>query len=480
MATENTISSMQSPTGSVEGPTAAASADEGTPALVWLYARHHRDLPGAIPLTRESTTLGRDPDNHAPIPESAVSRRHAVVERRGADGCWLSDQGSTNGTHVNGRRIECVRLAEHDVVRIGDSLFRFAERGGFGYAAYRLDGLVIPTLRPVHHTLRSGLLGGHRIDRVLDLVSKVASTPLSCVIEGETGTGKELLARTIHEASGRPGPFQAVNSAALPATLIESELFGVRRGAFTGASHDKPGLVRAAHRGTLFLDEIGDMPLDAQAKLLRVLQEREVVPVGGTQGEKVDIRVVCATHRDLDVEVRDGRFRGDLLARLRDCSVRLPPLRERLEDIHGLLMHFLRGSGRPDASFTVAFFSALAHHRWPYNVRELESAIKFAVALSSGATLDVAHLPESLRRIDRIAAAPGSVAAPQFDGASESATPSPRRPTRTPTADELRGLLVHHRGNVAAVGRVFGKQRMQVHRWMKRYGLDVDDYRSED
>jgi len=325
--------------------------------------------------------------------------------------------------------------------------------------------------------------------RVLQVAEAVAGSRAAVLIAGESGTGKELLARTIHDASERKGPFQAINCAALPANLIESELFGYRKGAFTGANQDKPGLVRAAHLGTLFIDEIGDMPLEAQAKLLRLLQEREVLPIGATTAERVDVRVVAATHRDLEAEVAAGRFRGDLLARLREFSVRLPPLRERREDLYPLTLFFLRRAGRGDVAVTLPFMLALAHYGWPYNVRELESAIKLAVALSDGRELDLKHLPESVQEGLRTHGRQGPTTSPGVGGpmlAPPLVAPEPLRapvplakpkPAGPPTEPQLREILARHKGNIAAVGRELGKERMQVHRWLKRYSIDISQYR---
>jgi transcriptional regulator with PAS, ATPase and Fis domain len=301
----------------------------------------------------------------------------------------------------------------------------------------------------------------------------VAQAGLSVVIHGESGTGKELVAREVHRQSQRKGPFQAINCAALPANLIESELFGYKKGAFTGAVSDKTGLIQAAHEGTLFLDEIGDMPPEAQAKLLRVLQEKEVLPLGSTTAQPVDVRVVCATHRDLDEFVTEGRFRGDLLARLREVRIELPPLRQRLEDVYPLVRHFLARAGRADARVTFSYLLGLAHYEWPYNVRELESAVKLSVALSDGPELDLPHLPDTIQKaldghgrpqeIERTSPEKGSAARPAHPG--------------TPSESELRDLLSKHEGNIAAVGRELGKERMQVHRWLKRYSIDVNEYR---
>ena len=474
-------------TASLEGIPRFDTTLDATAGLVLIYSRLHKQLAAAVPFLGDSTTIGREPDNTLSVPEAAVSRYHAKVERV-PGGHTLRDNGSTNGTMVNGVRITEQLLRDHDVVRVGDSLYRYAQRAVLAYGAYRIDGTVIETSRPVHHHIKSALTGGCQIDVLLDRVDKIAKAQLACVIAGESGTGKELLAKTIHEASERKGPFQAINCAALPANLIESELFGYRKGAFTGANQDKQGLVRAAHLGTLFLDEIGDMPLEAQAKLLRVLQEREVLPIGATTPERVDVRVVAATHRDLEVEVATGRFRGDLHARLREFAVRLPPLRERREDLYPLTLLFLRRAARADAAVTLPFMLALAHYAWPYNVRELESAIKLAVALSDGREIDLKHLPEGLQEglrthgrtgpgtgpmLAPVLPEPGSIArGPVAEPAAQKA-----RSGAPPTEAQLREVLGRHKGNIAAVGRELGKERMQVHRWLRRYSIDIAQYR---
>jgi transcriptional regulator with PAS, ATPase and Fis domain len=472
-------------TASLEGIPRFDTTLDATSGLVLLYSRLHKQLASAVPFLGEKTTIGREPDNGLSIPEAAVSRYHARIEKR--DGAIvLIDNGSTNGTLVNGAKITEQRLADGDVLRIGDTLYRFAARGVLAYGAYRIDGTVIESSRPVHHKIQSELVGGCQIDILLDQVNKIAKAPLACVLFGESGTGKELLARTIHAGSERRGPFQAINCAALPANLIESELFGYRKGAFTGASQDKQGLVRGAHLGTLFLDEIGDMPLEAQAKLLRVLQEREVLPIGATTAEKVDVRVVAATHRDLEAEVLAGRFRGDLMARLREFAVRLPPLRERREDLFPLTLHFLRRAGRPDAAVSLPFMLALTHYAWPYNVRELESALKLAVALSTGRDLDLKHLPEAVQEAVRghgrasavvPSASSGSFPMPEPAAAPRAESTARPKPGGPPTEAQLREVLARHHGNIAAVGRELGKERMQVHRWLKRYAIDIGEYR---
>jgi two-component system nitrogen regulation response regulator GlnG len=223
---------------------------------------------------------------------------------------------------------------------------------------------------------------------VLKTIGRVAARDVAVLITGESGTGKELVARAIHQASPRAaGAFIAVNAAAIPRDLLESELFGHEKGAFTGAVETRPGRFREASGGTLFLDEIGDMPLELQAKLLRVLQSGEVTSVGGKRAEKVDVRIVAATHRDLDALVREGRFREDLLYRLRVVPVAIPALRERPEDIPVLAEHFAARYadelGTQARLLSEPALDLLGSYEWPGNVRELENAIKRALVLAS-------------------------------------------------------------------------------------------------
>jgi two-component system response regulator HydG len=218
------------------------------------------------------------------------------------------------------------------------------------------------------------------------------------MILGESGTGKEIIARALH-ANGprREGPFVAVNVAALPAELLESELFGHAKGAFTGATSDRHGLFEAASGGTLFLDEIADMPLVLQAKLLRAVQDGEVRRVGETSAFAVDVRIVCATHRDLDAHVDRGLFREDLYYRLRVLALTVPPLRERREDILPLAHHLLGRERRPGTGFSAAAQELLLAHDWPGNVRELGNVVKHGAALARGGEVTPEHLPDPLR-----------------------------------------------------------------------------------
>ena len=391
--------------------------------------------------------------------------------------------------HAGQRRVRgggCPRAL--DEIRIGDAIFKFVESEVEGYARYRIDGALVGEKAEKLSDARpaSGqVVGGYQSQRLAAEVSDIAKSELSVLILGETGTGKEVLARQLHKQSGRSGPFQAINCAAIPVALIEGELFGHRRGAFSGADRDRPGLIRAASGGTLFLDEIGDMPLEAQAKLLRVLQSKEVLPVGASQPERVDVRVVSATHRDVRKLQETGAFRGDLFARLNEYSVRLPPLRDRKEDIYALCLALAAAHGRLEVDVTFAFMSAVLHYDFPFNIRELEAIIKRWVTIARGPVLNVEHLPDEIKEhlktyMVRRPAAPQPMAPPpaaQQPVTPRASDPPPEPAERIPSEQALRELLVRHSGNVAAVARHLNKDRTQIHRWVRRYGINLDEYR---
>jgi transcriptional regulator with GAF, ATPase, and Fis domain len=254
---------------------------------------------------------------------------------------------------------------------------------------------------------------------------------------------------------------------------VESELFGYRKGAFSGAEEDRMGLIRTADRGTLFLDEIGDLPLSAQAVLLRVLQQGEVLPVGANRPVKVDIRLLAATHRDLNALVEKSEFRADLLARISGFTVLLPPLRQRREDL-GLLIGRLLTGEMPDRASQVKFSSdaarALLAYPWPLNIRELEKCLLTAVLLARTGPVELAHLPESVREL-------GAKKAWQRLGLSEDRESGRLSEVDRRRREEIRALLKQHAGNVTAVAQALGKARTQVQRWIKRYRIDVKDFR---
>ncbi len=239
-----------------------------------------------------------------------------------------------------------------------------------------------------------------KIKEVLDMAGRVAGSDATVLITGERGTGKELLARGIHYNSKRAdGPFVAVNCAAIPETLIESELFGHVKGAFTGAVKDKEGKFELADGGTILLDEIGDLRIDLQAKILRVLQERQVDRVGGTQSVPVDVRVIASTNRDIDQAIKEGKFRDDLYDRINVVGLRMPPLRERRDDISLLVAHFMKKFNK-DATVVVdpEAMNVILSYGWPGNVRELESVIERASVLRRGNVITLADLPDKLKK----------------------------------------------------------------------------------
>jgi len=248
----------------------------------------------------------------------------------------------------------------------------------------------------------SNLIGqSEQMERIFDAVAQVSDLPANILITGESGTGKELIARAIHFNSARArGPFVALNCAAVPGALLESELFGYVRGAFTDAKKDRRGLFQEASGGTLFLDEIGEIAVNLQAKLLRAIEEKEVRPLGANKNERVDARLVSATNRDLEQRVQDGSFRQDLYYRLNVIRIELPPLRERPEDIPILVDHFIQKFGsqsrRAVNGIDIDALEALMSHRWPGNVRELEHTIERAVLMGKKATIGIADLPQSM------------------------------------------------------------------------------------
>ena len=386
------------------------------------------------------------------IPDPQMSTRHAVIERE--LGRWIaSDAGSKNGTFLDGEPVRRAVVHDGAILELGHTLVMIERRTG----ATDLDASTLPLDPPGLATVDPELAAE------LAQLRAMAPSLVPISISGETGTGKELIARAVHVLSARRGTLVAVNCGALPATLVEAELFGVKRGAFSGATEDRAGLVRQADGGTLFLDEIGDLPLSAQAALLRVLQEREVRAVGDTRGVPVDFRLVTATLHDLDARVRAGSFRADLLARLSGFHIELPALRDRRVDL-GLLVGTLLARRAPGRSirFSLDALRALAGYSWPANIRELERCLEAALTLAKDSdTIEAAHLPATVRSARPVAEAHAELDAEQ-------------RALR----DDLVALLQANDGNISAVARHLGKARMQVQRWIARFGLDPARYRT--
>ena len=441
--------------------------------LVLLYADTFASLPSVFLLEHDVVILGRAPPAHVVIPHPTISRMHARIGRTD-DGFTVRDLGGRNGVLVNGRSVTETVLSTGDEIRIGDVLFKFVAGGARAYAPYRIDGSVAAGAPPVS---LPGAVGGMQLARLSAELSTIGPSELPVLVLGETGTGKELAARALHAASRRQGPFRALNCAAIPQALVESELFGFKKGAFSGAVRDHAGIIRGAHGGTLLLDEIGDMPLEAQAKLLRTLETREVIPVGGVVAEKVDVRIISATHRDVGSRVSAGLFRGDLFARLNGYTLTLRPLRERKEDLYLFVRHFLEEAGAASREVTFQFMVTVCQHNWPYNVRELASAVRRAVAVSHSGPLDADDLPDTIRAsMIEYGTAMQTKSEALLGAEAKSQEPSRGRFQR-PSPEALEALLREHGGNVAAVGRVLGKDRAQIHRWLQMFQIDPDKHR---
>ncbi len=394
------------------------------------------------------------------IPDRWMSSAHARLEH--SFGRWvLEDAGSKNGTVVNGQPTRRAVLRDGDLFELGHTMFIFRESVPVDGEPEDIDLADQPAGEPGLVTLDPELAAS------LAKVRQIAASPIPLLVQGASGTGKEVLARAVHKLSHRTGEFVAVNCGAIPENLVESELFGYRKGAFSGAVEDRPGLVRTADHGTLFLDEIGDLPASSQAALLRVLQQREVMPVGGARPVPVDLRVVAATHRDLDAMVESGQFRRDLFARLTGYRILLPSLRDRIADLGMLIGLVLRdvlpgGEAHPGLETETARF--LFAYDWPLNVRELEQSLRAAAVLAGGEALRPEHLPEMVRH-----------------GPAQEPDEEEGPPSLGPEDEEKRAQLVEamraHRGNISAVARALNKDRKQIQRWVKRFRLDPDAFR---
>ena len=305
--------------------------------------------------------------------------------------------------------------------------------------------------------------------RLRTRIERVASTPLPVLVSGETGTGKEVVARAIHEASGRPGPFVPIDCGALSAQLVESELFGHERGAFTGAHQRRQGLIAAASGGTFFLDEIGELPLDSQTRLLRILESGTYRRIGAAGEERADIRVVAATWRDLRDRVSAGEFREDLYHRLTVIELHLPPLRDRGEDVGLLLHHFMeeqaRSAGRVAPRLDPAVQAHLTRWPWPGNVRELRNTAAYLAAMTSGSRVQFEDLPASLQRTAPQAPTRASPADVRID--------LPYMDARRAWLDLFQeryvlAQLEAHQGNVSAAARASEMDRRSIQRILTR------------
>jgi len=399
--------------------------------------------------------IGTADDNDVVLDDDTVSRRHLEIVRTDS-GLQLRDLGSTNGTRVGGVRIQEALISPGALLDIGEVPV------SIGVA---LDSVAVPASENDHFGLAVGRSRVMR--RLFGVLERVAKTNANVMLTGETGTGKDVLARSLHLESGRTGGFEVLDCGAIVPSLVESELFGHERGAFTGAVSARAGAFERAEGGTLFLDELGELPLDLQPKLLRVLEAREFRRVGGTRTIAADVRIVAATCRDLRAEVAAGRFREDLYYRLAVVSLHVPPLRDRREDIPVLAEHLVEsGTKIPEG-----IMAKLVDHDWPGNVRELRNVLDRLSVMASA--------PNELQLFDT----------PQVERVAEE--PKPREPAREPydpslsyretrarfeagfEASYVHWLLARNGGNVSAAAREARMDRNHLSDLARRHGLRI-------
>lgn len=390
--------------------------------------------------------VGSGQDAGLVLNDPTVSRNHARLEPR-ADGVLVTDLGSTNGTLVGGARVTQALIESEGTLALGSSRLHVSVT----------DDAVEQPAGP--ERFGDAVSQSPAMRRIFGLLSKVATTDAPVVLFGETGTGKDVLARALHASSRRAKkPLVVFDCSAVAANLLESELFGHAKGAFTGASSERAGAFRKADGGTIFLDEIGELPLDLQPRLLRVLETGMVKRVGEDDYRHVDVRVIAATHRDLDAAVQAGTFRQDLYFRLVVTRANIPPLRERLEDLPLLTRHFVHELGREDFTLPSELKERMTAYRWPGNLRELRNVVTRAL----------------LGEENVMAEGEANLAPGRGDAALE--LPFKEAKERLIdgfTRDYFEALLQRHGGNISAAARAAGIARPYLHRLAAKYGLGV-------
>ena len=454
------------------------SGESGLLGIAWVHP-----TSSFVPLRKSPLTFGRSEECSIRLSGSQVSRCHATALQQGAD-WFLVDEGSKNGLLVQGVRVPKTRLTLQTVVRLGDWVGVVTK---LDPEALEGDAVV--------RSLADGVYGGPTLVSTFQALTAAAASNLSVVLVGETGTGKELFARALHRASGRRGKLVAVNCAALPRDLAESELFGHCKGAFTGAERPHNGYLRDADGGTLFLDEIADLDKAIQAKLLRALEERAVVAVGATRAQPIDLRVVAATQRSLHDAVELGQFRADLTARLCGVEVQLPPLRQRREEVVELFRITLQKELGNVPLLSPDLAERLCLYEWPLNGREVVQMARRASVLYPGVPrLGLEHVPPRLAtshgaRMDGAsgAPAPAGAASQLGDEASHPRLPraarslAARRDQDSRDLETLISLLRELRGNVHQAAKRMGISRQRAYRLMDlRPDLDVQRLRQVD
>jgi len=421
----------------------------------------------------EICRIGSAVSNDLVVDDPTISRFHCSIQREG--GAWrIVDTGSTNGTRVDGVRILSAELEGQAVLTIGDSRLRVRPDRGESASL------------PVVSSFGSLIGSSGAMQKLFATLERVGASDIDALIHGESGTGKELVATEIVQRSARAqGPLVVVDCGSISPALVESELFGHVRGAFTGADRDREGAFEAADGGTVFLDEIGELPLELQPKLLRALEQREVRRVGTSRARRVDVRVIAATHRELEREVNRGRFRDDLFYRLAKVSVRVPPLRDRLEDLPLLVDSFLSAFGRRDGGrlFSPEVIEQMMQHDWPGNVRELRNYVERSIVLDDAP-------PPSMRTMRS-----GTMPVYKLNGEEQTGEPPPQQPAAPSPPPEIDRsipfrlakeraiekferayigpLLEECEGNMSKAARTARMDRMYLHQLAQKYGFRI-------
>ncbi|QDE65826.1 sigma-54-dependent Fis family transcriptional regulator [Myxococcus xanthus] len=422
------------------------------------------DTGRSVVSDKERLRCGAHPGNDLVLVEDRTASRHHFEIQFTERGYLLVDLGSTNGTFLDGRRIERAYLSPGSQIRAGSSVLTFAP----------LDEEV--TIEPDREGELCDMVGQSvKMRQIFGLIKKIAPMGVSVIIQGETGTGKELVARAIHELSGRTkGPMEVLDCGAIPPNLIESELFGHEKGAFTGAVSSRPGAFERAHGGTIFLDELGELRLDLQPKLLRVLENHEVRRVGGNDVIEVDCRVIAATNRDLMKEIQGGGFREDLYFRLSVITIQLPPLRQRRDDIPLILKRALADpevvGKHGKKRFSAESLGLLMSYSWPGNVRELMNVLSHVLTFSEGEEIQPAHLPPRVRGQVREGPLPFNEHL-SFKDAKEQLLENFER-------EYITSVLTRCEGNLSRAARESGLHRKSIERLVKKYQLDTKGMKS--
>ena len=422
------------------------------------------------PLSAAELVAGRGAECQLRLDDPFVSRRHFRL-RREASAYILEDLGSANCTVVNGVPAKLKKLESGDEIYVGSTRISVLMGASTSGLLPGVGGTTrVLNKRSNSIESRFEMFGScAAMQHVFEFIERIGPLDTTALITGESGTGKELVARALHQKSAcAGGPMVAVNSAAIPRELAESELFGHEKGAFTGASSLRLGKFELANGGTLFLDEIGELPLETQAKLLRVLEERKVTRLGGSRDYSVKVRVISATHQDLHALVQSGRFRQDLLYRLEVVSLRLPPLRERAEDIELLARHFLASLreklGRRIDDFTPEALAKMRAYRWPGNVRELKNAVERAAILCEGPMIEASDVltrnTAAMRRMTQV------ITQPEKDGFQplDEMLQSVARP-------HIERALSLAGGNKKKAADLLGVPRSSLYDIAKKYGI---------